>query len=184
MIYFRELHNASIFHGKHPIKLWLFSRKDRCTTSSTGIATRITSQFVRYRKYGKYWIWFIWKNLQGKVSCQLTLISFFSIHYSPIYLYIVISFFMWKHSLSYYNDEKSFNFQGKYEDKIVAVKRYRANMSYGKSDVEMFCREVSVLGSLDSPYIVKFVGACLQDPSVSWVTWLLYVIFFYHLRFN
>ncbi|XP_042892318.1 serine/threonine-protein kinase TNNI3K-like isoform X2 [Penaeus japonicus] len=56
-------------------------------------------------------------------------------------------------------------YKGKYEDKIVAVKRYRANMSYGKSDVEMFCREVSVLGSLDSPYIVKFVGACLQDPS-------------------
>lgn len=40
-------------------------------------------------------------------------------------------------------------------------------MTYGKSDVEMFCREVSVHGSLDSPYIVKFVGACLQDPSVS-----------------
>lgn len=40
-------------------------------------------------------------------------------------------------------------------------------MTYGKSDVEMFCREVSVLGSLDSPYIVKFVGACLHDPSVS-----------------
>ena len=49
----------------------------------------------------------------------------------------------------------------------MAVKRYRANMSFGKSDVEMFCREVSVLGSLDSPYIVKFVGACLHDPSVS-----------------
>nr|XP_045584207.1 serine/threonine-protein kinase TNNI3K-like isoform X2 [Procambarus clarkii] len=56
-------------------------------------------------------------------------------------------------------------YKGKYNDKIVAVKRYRGNMSYGKSDVEMFCREVSVLGSLDSPYIVKFVGACLQDPS-------------------
>ncbi|XP_071525007.1 serine/threonine-protein kinase TNNI3K-like isoform X2 [Panulirus ornatus] len=56
-------------------------------------------------------------------------------------------------------------YKGKYNDKIVAVKRYRANMSYGKSDVEMFCREVSVLGSLDSPYIVKFVGACLHDPS-------------------
>ncbi|KAK7079735.1 Serine/threonine-protein kinase tnni3k, partial [Halocaridina rubra] len=56
-------------------------------------------------------------------------------------------------------------YKGKFKDKIVAVKRYRANMSYGKSDVEMFCREVSVLGSLDSPYIVKFVGACLHDPS-------------------
>ncbi|XP_042213702.1 serine/threonine-protein kinase TNNI3K-like isoform X5 [Homarus americanus] len=59
------------------------------------------------------------------------------------------------------NSEK----KGKYNDKIVAVKRYRAHLSYGKSDVEMFCREVSVLGSLDSPYIVKFVGACLHDPS-------------------
>ncbi|XP_042213696.1 serine/threonine-protein kinase TNNI3K-like isoform X1 [Homarus americanus] len=56
-------------------------------------------------------------------------------------------------------------YKGKYNDKIVAVKRYRAHLSYGKSDVEMFCREVSVLGSLDSPYIVKFVGACLHDPS-------------------
>ena len=49
----------------------------------------------------------------------------------------------------------------------VAVKRYRTNVSYGKSDVEMFCREVSILGSLDSPYIVQFIGACLEDPSVS-----------------
>ncbi|XP_050728348.1 serine/threonine-protein kinase TNNI3K-like isoform X2 [Eriocheir sinensis] len=56
-------------------------------------------------------------------------------------------------------------YKGRFNDKIVAVKRYRANMTYGKSDVEMFCREVSVLGSLDSPYIVKFVGACLHDPS-------------------
>ncbi|XP_045104225.1 serine/threonine-protein kinase TNNI3K-like isoform X4 [Portunus trituberculatus] len=56
-------------------------------------------------------------------------------------------------------------YKGRFNDKIVAVKRYRANMTYGKSDVEMFCREVSVHGSLDSPFIVKFVGACLQDPS-------------------
>ncbi|XP_076035192.1 serine/threonine-protein kinase TNNI3K-like isoform X2 [Oratosquilla oratoria] len=56
-------------------------------------------------------------------------------------------------------------FKGKYDDKIVAVKRYRANVFYGKSDIEMFCREVSILGSLDSPYIVKFLGACLHDPS-------------------
>lgn len=69
--------------------------------------------------------------------------------------------------ISCYYDEVFFQWQGRFNDKIVAVKRYRANMTYGKSDVEMFCREVSVLGSLDSPYIVKFVGACLQDPSVS-----------------
>ncbi|CAL4059406.1 unnamed protein product [Meganyctiphanes norvegica] len=56
-------------------------------------------------------------------------------------------------------------FKGRYDNTLVAVKRYRANICYGKSDVEMFCREVSVLGCLDSPYIVKFIGACLQDPS-------------------
>ncbi|MCL4126881.1 UNVERIFIED_CONTAM: hypothetical protein GTU68_021731 [Idotea baltica] len=56
-------------------------------------------------------------------------------------------------------------FKGKYKSLMVAVKRYRTNVNYGKSDVEMFCREVSILGSLHSPYIVKFVGACLQDPS-------------------
>ncbi|KAB7505729.1 Serine/threonine-protein kinase TNNI3K [Armadillidium nasatum] len=56
-------------------------------------------------------------------------------------------------------------FKGKYKNLFVAVKRYRTNVNYGKSDVEMFCREVSILGSLNSPYIVKFVGACLQDPS-------------------
>jgi serine/threonine-protein kinase TNNI3K len=33
------------------------------------------------------------------------------------------------------------------------------------SQVEMFCREVSILGSLNSPYIIKFLGACLEDPS-------------------
>ena len=58
-------------------------------------------------------------------------------------------------------------FKGRFRNLTVAVKRYRTNVNYGKSDVEMFCREVSILGSLDSPYIVKFVGACLEDPSVS-----------------
>jgi hypothetical protein len=29
----------------------------------------------------------------------------------------------------------------------------------------MFCREVSILGSLNSPYVIKLLGACLEDPS-------------------
>ena len=62
----------------------------------------------------------------------------------------------------------TFSIQGKYNETLVAVKRYKANVNYGKSDVEMFCREVSILGFLNSPYIVKFVGACLHDPSVSY----------------
>ena len=31
--------------------------------------------------------------------------------------------------------------------------------------VEMFCREVSILGSLNSPYVIKLLGACMDDPS-------------------
>ena len=29
----------------------------------------------------------------------------------------------------------------------------------------MFCREVSILGSLNSPYVIKLLGACMDDPS-------------------
>ena len=67
-------------------------------------------------------------------------------------------------------------YKGRYQDRNVAMKRYRANLLMGKSDVEMLCREVSVLGSLDSLYIVKFIGACLQDPSVS-VNFLSYFLY-------
>ncbi len=49
----------------------------------------------------------------------------------------------------------------------MAVKRYKASSYCAKSDVDMFCREVSILGTLNSPYVIKFVGACLDDPSVS-----------------
>ena len=56
-------------------------------------------------------------------------------------------------------------FKGIYKGKTVAVKRYKTQDSYVKSEIEMFCREVSILGSLNSPYVIKFLGACLSDPS-------------------
>lgn len=43
--------------------------------------------------------------------------------------------------------------------------RYRANTYCSKSDVDMFCREVSILCQLNHPCVVQFVGACLEDPS-------------------
>lgn len=42
---------------------------------------------------------------------------------------------------------------------------YRANTYCSKSDVDMFCREVSILCRLNHPCIIQFVGACLDDPS-------------------
>ncbi|XP_029684460.1 serine/threonine-protein kinase TNNI3K isoform X1 [Takifugu rubripes] len=56
-------------------------------------------------------------------------------------------------------------YRGKCRNKIVAIKRYRANTYCSKSDVDMFCREVSILCCLNHPCIIQFVGACLDDPS-------------------
>ena len=56
-------------------------------------------------------------------------------------------------------------FKGIYKGKTVAVKRYRTQARFMKSEVEMFCREVSILGSLNCPYVIKLLGACLEDPS-------------------
>ncbi|XP_034036694.1 serine/threonine-protein kinase TNNI3K [Thalassophryne amazonica] len=56
-------------------------------------------------------------------------------------------------------------YKGKCRNKIVAIKRYRANTYCSKSDVDMFCREVSILCCLNHPCIIHFVGACLDDPS-------------------
>uniref|UniRef100_A0A8C1N051 TNNI3 interacting kinase n=1 Tax=Cyprinus carpio TaxID=7962 RepID=A0A8C1N051_CYPCA len=50
-------------------------------------------------------------------------------------------------------------------NKIVAVKRYRANTYCSKSDTSMFCWEVSILCCLNHPCVIQFVGACLDDPS-------------------
>ena len=56
-------------------------------------------------------------------------------------------------------------YKGCYKERTVAVKRYRTQARFMKSEVEMFCREVSILGSLDCPYVIKMLGACLEDPS-------------------
>uniref|UniRef100_A0A8B9GT70 TNNI3 interacting kinase n=1 Tax=Astyanax mexicanus TaxID=7994 RepID=A0A8B9GT70_ASTMX len=56
-------------------------------------------------------------------------------------------------------------YKGKCRNKIVAIKRYRANTYCSKSDTDMFCREVSILCRLNHPCVIQFVGACLDDPS-------------------
>ncbi|XP_074077276.1 serine/threonine-protein kinase TNNI3K isoform X2 [Macrotis lagotis] len=56
-------------------------------------------------------------------------------------------------------------YKGRCRNKIVAIKRYRAHTYCSKSDVDMFCREVSILCRLNHPCVVQFVGACLNDPS-------------------
>ncbi|XP_042272542.1 serine/threonine-protein kinase TNNI3K isoform X2 [Thunnus maccoyii] len=56
-------------------------------------------------------------------------------------------------------------YKGKCRNKVVAIKRYRASTYCSKSDVDMFCREVSILCRLNHPCIIQFVGACLDDPS-------------------
>ncbi|KAI5619026.1 serine/threonine-protein kinase TNNI3K, partial [Silurus asotus] len=56
-------------------------------------------------------------------------------------------------------------YRGKCRNKIVAIKRYRANTYCSKSDTDMFCREVSILCHLNHPCVIPFVGACLDDPS-------------------
>ncbi|EFO20785.2 TKL/MLK/HH498 protein kinase [Loa loa] len=56
-------------------------------------------------------------------------------------------------------------YKGTYRGKIVAIKRYRAVAFGSKSEVDMFCREVSILSKLQHPNVINFVGACLDDPS-------------------
>lgn len=47
----------------------------------------------------------------------------------------------------------------------MSILSYRANTYCSKSDVDMFCREVSILCRLNHPCVIQFVGACLDDPS-------------------
>nr|KAG5701743.1 hypothetical protein BaRGS_004345 [Batillaria attramentaria] len=56
-------------------------------------------------------------------------------------------------------------YKGTCKGRTVAIKRYRASTFGAKSDVDMFCREVAILAKLNSPYVINFVGACLDDPS-------------------
>lgn len=58
-------------------------------------------------------------------------------------------------------------YRGFYRGKQVAVKRYRA-LAFGcKTEVDIFCREVSILSRLKNPNVIGFVGACMDDPSVN-----------------
>ena len=50
---------------------------------------------------------------------------------------------------------------------LLSIYRYRGNSFGAKSDVDMFCREVAILSKLNSSYVINFVGATLDDPSVS-----------------
>lgn len=52
-----------------------------------------------------------------------------------------------------------------WEFPVDTISRYRANTYCSKSDVDMFCREVSILCRLNHPCVIQFVGACLNDPS-------------------
>lgn len=45
--------------------------------------------------------------------------------------------------------------------------RYRATAFGSKSEVDMFCREVSILSRLQHPNVLAFIGAALDDPTVS-----------------
>ena len=48
---------------------------------------------------------------------------------------------------------------------VATISSYRANTYCSKSDVDMFCREVSILCRLNHPCVIQLVGACLNDPS-------------------
>ncbi|KAI6241706.1 Serine/threonine-protein kinase TNNI3K [Aphelenchoides fujianensis] len=56
-------------------------------------------------------------------------------------------------------------YRGICKGKVVAVKRYRALAFGSKSEVDIFCREASILCKLKHPNVIGFVGACLDDPS-------------------
>uniref|UniRef100_A0A183BKD9 Protein kinase domain-containing protein n=1 Tax=Globodera pallida TaxID=36090 RepID=A0A183BKD9_GLOPA len=56
-------------------------------------------------------------------------------------------------------------YRGVYRGKTVAVKRYKVVAFGAKTEVDMFCREVSIVSHLKHPNIVAFVGACMDDPS-------------------
>ncbi|KAL3111592.1 hypothetical protein niasHT_019939 [Heterodera trifolii] len=56
-------------------------------------------------------------------------------------------------------------YRGVYRGKNVAVKRYKVVAFGAKTEVDMFCREVSIVSHLKHTNIVAFIGACMDDPS-------------------
>ncbi|CAJ0941782.1 unnamed protein product, partial [Mesorhabditis belari] len=55
-------------------------------------------------------------------------------------------------------------YKGTYHGRIVAIKRYRAVCYGSKSQVEMLCREVSIMSRVRHPNVIEFIGAALDDP--------------------
>ncbi|CAK5010921.1 unnamed protein product [Meloidogyne enterolobii] len=53
-------------------------------------------------------------------------------------------------------------YRGIYRGKSVAVKRYKVVAFGAKTEVDMFCREVSIVSHLKHPNVVAFVGACME----------------------
>ncbi|CEF66827.1 Serine/threonine-protein kinase TNNI3K [Strongyloides ratti] len=56
-------------------------------------------------------------------------------------------------------------YKGIYRGMPVAIKKYKAISFGAKTEVDMFCREVTILYQMKHPNIVGFIGACLDDPS-------------------
>ncbi|GMS87452.1 hypothetical protein PENTCL1PPCAC_9627 [Pristionchus entomophagus] len=56
-------------------------------------------------------------------------------------------------------------YRGTFKGRPVAIKRYRATAFGSKSEVDMLCREVSILCRVQHPNVLAFVGAALDDPS-------------------
>ncbi|CAK5007095.1 unnamed protein product [Meloidogyne enterolobii] len=79
-------------------------------------------------------------------------------------------------------------YRGIYRGKCVAVKRYKVVAFGAKTEVDMFCREVSIVSHLKHPNVVAFVGACMEVSFRFFIEnkffYRIQVIFEMNLRFG
>ena len=47
----------------------------------------------------------------------------------------------------------------------MAAKKYKDGHFHRKSNIDLFCREVSIHSKLEHPHILKFLGAVVDDPA-------------------
>ncbi|MHB9148203.1 MAG: ankyrin repeat-containing serine/threonine-protein kinase [Candidatus Amoebophilus sp.] len=59
-------------------------------------------------------------------------------------------------------------YKGAYQDKLVAVKQLM-NQDLSEALIHNFKQEISMMARLESPYVIKFIGACFQAPHYSLV---------------
>ncbi|ACE06732.1 hypothetical protein Aasi_1443 [Candidatus Amoebophilus asiaticus 5a2] len=59
-------------------------------------------------------------------------------------------------------------YKGAYQDKLVAIKQLM-NQDLSKALIHNFKQEISMMARLESPYVIKFIGACFQAPHYSLV---------------